>query len=161
MQEVFDAFAAVMRLLPPEPEIREAFIFATWKRVAGELLCEHAAAVKVDKDVLHVAVANLAWRKHLADLSGQMVFKLNAMLGGGAVRRIEFVINEENVLAHRGEAGTSGADREFIALAESETEGDLNRSAQGIEDETLRHVFLLAAGRCLARRRLHSQADRH
>lgn len=159
MHEVFDAFAAVMRSMPPDPDIREAFVFATWKRVAGELLCEHAVPVKFDEDVLHVAVSNVAWQKHLADLSPQMLFKLNAILGHGTVLRIEFAVDENFVLASRQRLTMEKADDEFISLAESETTGDVIRAARQIEDENLRNAFLLAAGRCLARKELRSRTE--
>ena len=159
MHEVFDAFAAVMRSMPPDPDIREAFVFATWKRVAGELLCEHAVPARFDQDVLHIAVSNIACQKHLADQSPQMLFKLNAILGNGPVRRIVFVIEENYVIATRERPAKDTADEEFISLAERETTGDVMRSARQIEDDDLRNAFLLAAGRCLARRELHYKAE--
>ena len=158
MHEVFDAFAAVMRSLPPDPEIREAFIFAAWRRVAGGLLCEHAAPARVEGDLLHVAVSSFAWQRHLADLSAQMVFKLNAILGSGSVRRIEFDIDEEYVIEQRRNGGDRIPDNEFIELAESESAGAVTESANAIDDESLRNAFLLAAGRCLARRAKYSEA---
>ena len=97
--------------------------------------------------------------RHLADLSPQMLFKLNAILGNGTVRRIEFVVDEKCVIATRERPSKDTADEEFISLAERETTGDVMRSARQIEDDDLRNAFLLAAGRCLARRELHYKAE--
>ena len=156
MHEVFDAFAAVMRSLPPDPEVHEAFVFATWKRVAGDLLTGHAVPAAIDENVLRVAVSNIAWQRHLTDLSPQMLFRLSAILGTGTVRRIEFFIDEDRVKDGKRKPEEK-ADEDFISLAESETSGDVMRAARKIEDENLRNAFLLAAGRCLARRKRHAK----
>lgn len=155
MQEVFNTFSAVLSSADLDVGARKAFVFAAWKRIAGELLYEHAVPVRLEVSILSVAVSNRAWQKHLTDLCRQMLFRLNEIVGSGTVTRIEFVVDEGAVTADRNPRPRSEDDDAFNALAENEMSGELRRAAEAIEDEGLRNAFLLAAGRCLVRRNAH------
>src|SRR5438067_501629 len=98
MDELFRWFPAILDELGPNEEIRRAMVFAAWRRTAGELLNERSAAIAFDGKKLVVAVADETWKKHLADLSAQMIYKLNAALRPGAVAFIEFRVDKKAIL---------------------------------------------------------------
>lgn len=133
--------------------LREAMIFATWRRIAGEGLAEQTAPLRLNADRLVIAVSNLTWQRHLQDLAGQMLFKLNASLGKPSVSYIEFEINEEAV--SRGRRGRIGVDdAEMQKGADAELTLELRQAAMAIADVELRKQFLAAAGACLVRKSL-------
>ena len=135
--------------------VREAIVFAAWRRIAGEALAGHTAPIKLKNSTLSVAVANLMWQRQLKDLCGQMLFKLNAALGAAAVSFIELEIDEDAVLRERERASRAATPRDDRESA-AEITPELMQSAAKIADEDLRRQFLLAAGSCLARRKRKS-----
>ena len=153
MQEMFRAIPGLLEQLEANETAREALACALWRRVAGDLLAEHTVPIALTRSRLVVAVSGIAWRRQLEDLSGQMVFKLNAALGSRAVEFIEFIVDAEAV----DKAGLNSV-RRTTAAAELKERGkleistDLARAADAIEDDNLRSMFLEAAASCLARR---------
>jgi hypothetical protein len=154
MEDLFRALPKLLREFEDTAEIREAVALAAWRRVAGQSLCEHAVPFRLYNKHLIVAVANLTWKKHLEHLSGQMIFKLNSMLGQAVVTFIEFRVDEEMVLEERAKnkiPTISSEEQEEIAL--EEVTPKLRGAADAIKDDNLRYQFLLAAGSCLARKK--------
>lgn len=150
MLDLFRTLPRVLHDAEDIDEIREAIVFAAWRRIAGESLGEHAVPVRLEGTTLIIAVRNLTWQRHLKDLCGQMVFKLNAALGAPLVTYVDLQIDEDAVLAKRSIAG---ADEEVLRRrAETEISPELRKAADNIADEELRKQFLLAAGNCLVRR---------
>ena len=153
MEDLFRALPKLLREFDDTDEIREAVALAAWRRVAGQSLCEHAVPFRLYNKHLIVAVANQTWKKHLEHLSGQMIFKLNSMLGQAVVTFIEFRVDEETVLEERAKnkiPTISREEQEEIAL--EEVTPKLRGAADAIKDDNLRYQFLLAAGSCLARK---------
>src|SRR5215210_294806 len=109
---MLDLFRTLPRLVTDiegaEP-LREALVCAAWRRIAGQALADHTAPVKLENATLRVAVSNLMWQRHLKDLCGQMLFKLNAAVGIPAVSYIELEINEKAVLQERSKMSRSFA----------------------------------------------------
>ena len=135
-------------------ELSEAMVFAAWRRVIGEELRERAVPFRLYQKHLIVAVADETWKRHLESLSGQMLFKLNAVLGKPTVTFIEFrvdvkTVDEERARIHKEQ--TSKLEQERIAL--KNVPESLAQAAEKIEDDELRKNFLLAAGSCLARKK--------
>ena len=153
MLDIFRTLPGILDDIEGAEMVREAVVFAAWRRIAGDALAQHTVPVRLDKTRLFVAVSNLTWQRHLKDLCGQMVFKLNAALGTPVVTFIELQINEQVVLDHRSKSAKAD-DLELRHEAEKEISPELARAASGITDEELRRQFLLAAGNCLVRRRL-------
>lgn len=131
--------------------IKEALVFAAWRRIAGEALGEHTAPVKLEGATLTVAVLSLTWQRHLKDLGGQMLFKINAALGAPMVSFIQLDIDEAAVVRDRGTLRRR-VDADMDRLAEREITAELKLAAAKIEDEELRNQFLAAAGNCLVRK---------
>ena len=147
MEQLFGAIPSVLSGLVTNDKTDEAVVFAAWKRCAGDLLKTRTAAVEFFENRLVVAVADETWARHLEDLSPQMLYKLNASLGKGTVKFIEFRINEKAVNAVRENTeAVSVTDNKPVEIAPS-----LAAAAEAIEDESLREQFLCAAGNYLAK----------
>lgn len=93
MQQLFGAISEILAGLKTDGQVDQALVFAAWKRCAGELLSTRTAPLEFVENRLVVAVADETWRRHLEDLSPQMLVKINESLGHGTVKRIEFRIN--------------------------------------------------------------------
>src|SRR5690349_945175 len=83
---VFDAIEA-------SDEVRDAFVFAAWRSVAGEQVFERTTPLSVEEKRLVIAVSDKTWKRNLETLASQLLFKLNAALGKPLVDFIEFRIS--------------------------------------------------------------------
>jgi len=154
MLDIFRTLPGILGDMEGVEVVREAVVFAAWRRIAGESLTAHAVPVGLENGTLRIAVSNLNWQRNLKDQCGQMLFKLNAALGATTVTYIELQIDEQAVLNSR--TGPQPQDDAFRAAAEKEISDDLTQAAASIEDEELRRQFLLAAGSCLVRKKRRS-----
>ena len=149
MLDLFRTLSGVLRDAENVDEIRQAIVFAAWRRIAGDSLSEHTAPISLENTRLVVAVSSLTWQRHLEDLCGQMVFKLNAALGAPLVTYVELRVDETFVRSSK----ESRDESELRQQAEREIPPELRSAADKITDEELRKQFLLAAGNCLVRKR--------
>lgn len=156
MEALFRSLPALLDALPDNENVREAVVFAAWRKIAGDQLGTHTAPVGFKENRLLVAVPDNSWKKNLASLSSQMIFKINTALNSPVVTYIEFIVDTKK-------AGKAGIDKtvttDDIATIASEITPELRQSAAIIEDEKLRHEFLLAAAICLARRAKLAASD--
>jgi hypothetical protein len=152
MEDLFRAIPAILTEFDDNEFVREAVVFAAWRRAAGETLREQAVPVELIQDRLVIAVASKMWKRHLEDLSRQMIFKLNAVLGSAQVRFIEFQVDGAKVENERRAAAEKNT---FIRTrnVSDEITPELRRAADAIRDDKMREIFLEAAGGCLARKR--------
>ena len=154
MNELFRALPALLKEFDENEAVREAVTFAAWRKIAGESLRQHAVPFRLDQKRLTIAVKSETWRKHLEHLSGQMIFKLNSVLGQAVVTYIEFIVNEKAVEKENFRDNKPAlSDEELEELALEEVTPKMRRSADAIKDDNLRYQFLLAAGSCLARKK--------
>jgi hypothetical protein len=160
MQDLFRALPKLLREFEDTEEVREAVAFAAWRKIAGEALREHAVAIRLFNKHLIVAVADKMWKRHLESLSGQMIFKLNSVLGQAVVTFIEFRIDEETLREqHSKKREKQISDEQQRELALDEVTPKMRRAADNIKDDNLRYQFLLAAGSCLARKKKMTDND--
>jgi hypothetical protein len=153
MEDLSKLLPLLLKQMDDNEPLREAVVFATWRRIAGEGLREHTAPVRLYQKHLVIAVTSERWEKYLRDLSGQMIFRLDAALGQPAVSYIEFRVDEDAVLESRRNRGVTGVDAdEFRELALEKITPQMRSQADAIKDDLLRYEFLLAAGSCLARK---------
>ncbi|MDQ3181724.1 MAG: DUF721 domain-containing protein [Acidobacteriota bacterium] len=153
MNELFRALPKLLKEFDDNEELREAVTLAAWRKIAGEALRKHAVPFRLFKKHLVVAVRDKMWKRHLEMLSGQMIFKLNSVLGQAVVTFIEFRIDEETVLREtKTEQTATISDEELKEIALEKVTPKLRHSADAIKDDNLRYQFLLAAGSCLARK---------
>lgn len=154
MEDLFRALPALLKEFDENEALREAVVFAAWERAAGQSLAQHAVPFRLFQKHLIIAVASEMWKRHLEMLSGQMIFKLNSLMRQAAVTFIEFRVDEKTVLeAKNKNQQTSLSVLEQNEIALDEVTPKMRASADAIEDDNLRYLFLLAAGSCLARKK--------
>ena len=141
MEQLFGALSDVLAGLGPNSETDEALAFIAWGRCAGEQLKDRTKPVSFFEKRLVVAVKDLTWRRNLEELSPQLIAKLNAVLGEGMVRFIEFRI-DPSALQERIEKPADARDRRDVSPA-------VSAAAESISDTDLRERFLDAASSCL------------
>jgi len=149
---------ALIRALPKlisaagdSEEVAEVAARIAWRRTAGDPLCQHAVPFRLFRTTLVISVSDAIWQKQMAALSGQLLSRLNAMLGQGAITFIEFRIDPDTVEKERaahGRIANPMAAEEILSSVPRE----LLAAAESIPDEALRRRFLLAAGASLMRR---------
>lgn len=153
MKELFSALPILLEAQKDNEIVREAVVFAAWRRVVGESLCENTVPVRLYKKHLIVAVADESWKRYIENLSGQMIFKLNSALRSPEVTFIEFRVDEKTLAEAKGKKQPKITDEEMEQIALENISPKLRRIADRIKDDNLRYQFLLAAGGCLERKK--------
>ncbi len=148
MEQIFGSIGGVVRSIEGNDRTGEALAFAAWSRSAGEMLRERTVPVGFQRKRLIIAVSDIAWQRHLEDLSGQMLAAVNRLLGHGAVSFIEFQIDEKAVETVRKKPA------ELDSEALENVDQGLALAANAIANEDLRKQFLITASRCLAKRNI-------
>lgn len=152
MDELIRALPKLLRAAGETEEVLEAAALVAWRRVAGEALRTQAVPFRLYRKTLIVAVKDATWQKQLEAMSGQLLFRLNSLLGQAVVTYIEFRIDPRTVqavsAAHLHTADREEQERRALKSAS----GEVATAASAIEDEHLRRRFLLAAGSCIDRR---------
>src|SRR5919197_4393903 len=101
MDDLFRALPELLRAAGEVEEVAEAAALVAWRRVAGEGLRAQAVPFRLYRKTLVVAVADATWQKQLEPMSGQLLFRLNSLLGQAVVTFIEFRIDPKTVNAER------------------------------------------------------------
>lgn len=127
-------------------EVAQAACFVAWKQIAGEGLRGNAVPLCLDDRTLVVAVADAAWQKQMQSLSGQLLFRLNSLLGQPVVTFLEFCEDPGTVAQARVELTNRAEAPESAPIP-----AELMSAAAGIHDEDLRRAFLGAATSCIRR----------
>jgi hypothetical protein len=143
----------LLRAAGETEEVMEAAALVAWRRVAGEGLRAQAVPFRLYRKTLIVSVLDATWQKQLEAMSGQLLFRLNSLLGQAVVTYIEFRIDPKTVRAERSRMQvqeTNRVEQERRALLS--VSGEISAAADAIHDDDLRHRFLLAAGSCIDRR---------
>ncbi len=153
MDELFRALPALLKQFDDNEDLREAVVFAAWRKIAGESLGRHTVPIRLFKNHLIIAVSGETWKKHLEKLAGQMIFRINSVLERAEVNFIEFRVDRKSIEKAARRPTGRPTDDEVIEAATAELDDAMLRSAESIRDENLRYQFLLAAGSCLARKR--------
>ena len=146
MERLFDAIPDVLKGLAADRGTSDALVFAAWKQCAGKLITERTEPVEYFESRLVVAVADASWRAHLEDLSPQMIARMNATVGQGSVKFIEFRV-DASVFR---EGKNSSVEKSEPPLAELSSR--LTDAANAISDQRLRNSFLAAAAAYLAKK---------
>jgi hypothetical protein len=153
MDDLIRTLPKLLRAAGETEEVMEAAALVAWRRVAGEGLRAQAVPFRLYRKTLIVAVADVTWQKQLEAMSGQLLFRLNSLLGQAVVTYIEFRIDPKTVRAERAHAQvevTNRIEQERRALQSISSE--ISAAADAIHDDDLRRRFLLAAGSCIDRR---------
>ena len=100
MEGLIKSLPAVLRASGNAPEVIEAAAIAAWKHAAGDGLKDHAVPMCLQDRTLKIAVADPIWQKQLHRMRGQMLFRVNSLLGQPLVGAIEFVVDPEVANKH-------------------------------------------------------------
>lgn len=124
-------------------ELAEAAAKIAWLRIAGDGLRNHAVALRLSGETLMVAVADTVWQKQLRDMSPELIYRINKLLGRETVKFIEFRIDPAALTSGR-RTGKPAAGQPLPA--------NIVSAAADIEDVELRDRFIRAAANCIHRR---------
>jgi hypothetical protein len=139
MNQLIKSLPGVLRAAGDSVEVVEAAAIAAWKYAAGEALKDHAVPLKLENRTLKVAVADTIWQKQLSSMQGQLLFRINSILGQPVVGTLEFVIDSKLVRT-RVERQTPVEE-----LLDNEVPLELWSAANAIQDKELRKRFLKTA----------------
>lgn len=146
MDDLIRALPNLLRAAGDAEEVAEAAALVAWRRVAGEALRGQAVPFRLHRKLLVVAVPDTAWQKQLESISGQLIFRLNSLLGQPVVTYIEFRVDPATVRSERARLGQRDFDRDAHERRALSNARQLADAADAIQDEDLRRRFLLAAG---------------
>ena len=150
MDALIRALPKLLRAAGETEEVLEVAAMVAWRRVAGAGLREQAVPFRLYRKTLVVSVLDATWQKQLEAISGQLIFRINSLLGQAAVTFIEFRVDPRTVRAARKQKGPDREGQERRALESAA--GQLSDAAEAIQDDDLRRRFLIAAGSCINRR---------
>src|SRR4029078_3270564 len=131
MSHLIKSFPQVLRAAGESAEVAEAAAIAAWKHAAGDGLQEDAVPMRLENRTLTVAVANRIWQKQLTSMRGQMLFRVNTILGQPLIGSLDFVIDPK-VVKPRVE------QPEQNELLDNEVPLELWSAASSIHDKELR-----------------------
>lgn len=153
MDDLIRSLPKLLRVAGEGQEVVEAAVMAVWRRVAGEQLRGQAVPFRLYQKTLIVHVADTMWQRQLEAVSGQLLFRLNSLLGQAMVTYIEFRVDQKTVQEARAALPhePDRAEQEKQALATATASGQLSTATQAIHDDDLRRRFLVAAGSCINR----------
>jgi hypothetical protein len=146
MNQLIKSLPTVLRASGNSAEVAEAAAIAAWKHAAGDGLKEHAVALKLENRTLTIAVADPIWQKQLNAMRGQLLFRVNTILGQPLVSAFNFVVDREHVKPHIEQP-------EQDEPLDNEVPLELWSAANTIHDQELRKNFLKTALRSLKRKR--------
>lgn len=146
MNQLIKSLPAILRAAGDSEEVAEAAAIAAWKHAAGEGLRDRAVAVKLENRTLRVSVSDAIWQKQLHSMRGQLLFRINTILGQPLVGALEFVI-DPNLVTPRA-APEEPHDQQL----DNEVPLELWSAANAINDRELRRSFLKTAVQALKRR---------
>ena len=146
MESLIKALPAILKASGAPEEVAEAACLALWRHAVGESLSLHAAPIQLREQKLTVAVEDNLWKRQLEQMRGQLLARLNYVLGHTLVTSIELRVDAKRVAASCSRS-TEPETRETDHAIPME----LMSVAAGIEDVGLRRAFLGAATSCIAR----------
>ena len=141
MEQLIKALPAILQAGGHSAEVVEAAAIAGWNHVTGDPLRRQAVATSLTGKTLIITVSDAIWQKQLESMRGQLLFRLNSILGRPLVNRLEFRIDD--TLSERAPA--AAAKKSSIETTEKEVSLELWSAANAIQDKQLRKAFLSAA----------------
>ena len=144
MNQLIKSLPTVLRASGNAAEVAEAAAIAAWRHAAGDGLKEHAVPLRLENRTLTVAVADRIWQRQLTSMRGQMLFRINSIVGQPLVSALDFVIDPKLVKPHVEPTPDEPLDNE-VPL-------ELWSAANAIKDKELRRNFLKTAMAALRRK---------
>ncbi len=145
MNQLIKSLPSVLRAAGDSEEVAEAAAIAAWKHAAGDGLKDLAVPQKLENRILIVSVADAIWQKQLHSMRGQLLFRVNSILGQPVVSAIEFVVDAKFARA-------LAEQKPKEQPLDNEVPLELWSAANAIQDKKLRKSFMKAAVLSLKRR---------
>lgn len=146
MDNLIRSLPAILAATGASGEVAEAACLAAWKHSIGEGLSSQTVPLKLENQILVVAVADVIWQKQLQQMRGQLLSRLNFVLGQPIVKSIDFRIDAQRVAKSRAPAHKEALEQEHYNVPT-----ELLSAVAGIADPDLRRAFLGAATSCIRR----------
>jgi hypothetical protein len=147
MDQLIKTLPAILKASGVSAEVAEAACIGAWKHAVGEGLSSQAVPLQLQSATLVVAVADAMWQKQLEQMRGQLLFRLNSVLGQALVKSLEFRIDPKRLAQARDHKDGSKKKK----LPDYDVPFELLSAAAAIEDVELRRAFLGAATSCVRR----------
>ena len=147
MNQLIKSLPTILRAAGDSEEVAQAAAIAAWKHAAGDGLKGRALPGKLENRTLTVAVADAIWQKQLHSMRGQLLFRVNTLLGQPLVSAIDFVIDPKLARAQAEQ------EKPKEELLDNEVPLELWSAANAIHDKELRKSFLKTALLSLRRKR--------
>ena len=97
MDNLIKTLPAILAAAGASEEVAEAACIAAWKHIVGEALGNHAVPVQLQNKKLVVVVEDNIWQRQLEQMRGQLLFRLNSLLGQTLVKSIELRIDPKTL----------------------------------------------------------------
>lgn len=152
MDTLIKTLPAILAAAGASDEVVEAACIAAWKHIVGKGLGNHAVPVQLQNQKLVVVVEDNIWQRQLEQMRGQLLSRLNSLLGKTLVKSIELRIDPKSLAKARGSREALKKERPDYKVP-----GELLTAASEIADVELRRVFLGAATSCI--RRVESKSE--
>ena len=146
MHKLIQTLPAILKASGASEEVAEAACLAAWKYAVGEGLSGHAVPIELRQQTLVVVVADSIWKKQLEQMRGQLLFRLNSVLGQTLVKSIELRIDSKTIELARAKQANRSKDE-----VDHKVPAELLSAAAEIADVELRRAFLGAAASCVRR----------
>jgi hypothetical protein len=150
MDQLINSLPALLQVAGDTEEIRKTAAAVAWDHVAGEALRLQTATLGLEQQRLSIAVSDAIWKRQLESMSGQLLFRLNSLLGHGVVKFIDFQVDP-------GAVQTAAEKRAAVQYRRAKPERELPvpfelvTAAATIHNSKLRKAFIGAAMSCARR----------
>jgi hypothetical protein len=133
-----------MRVARRSGEVATTAACVAWKHAAGELISKQTVVTGLQKQTLMVVVADIVWQRQMQSVSPQLIYKLNALLGTGTIRFIEYHVDttafiHDVAIDNPEPRATMALPAELITAAAAITEPKLRRSFLAAAESSMRY----------------------
>ncbi|MDQ2974650.1 MAG: DUF721 domain-containing protein [Acidobacteriota bacterium] len=146
MDNLIRTLPSILAACRASEDVAEAACVAAWKHAVGEALSRHAVPIGFQNKILVVAVEDVIWQRQLRQMCGQLLSRLNSVLGQPIVKAIELRIDAAKVASLCTPPPSQGQEQR-----DHDVPAELLSAAAGITDVALRRAFLGAATSCIRR----------
>lgn len=142
MQEIAKIIPQLLRMAQHSEEFAESACAFAWRASVGGAISRVSLPGKLHRKTLKVTVIDETWKRQLQRMSGQILFKMNGLLGTAIVTSLEFEVDTEVIRqAHR--------PLTFRLTNTVLTDPQLLEASQRIRNDRLREQFVRTASKYL------------
>ncbi|MEW6736194.1 MAG: DUF721 domain-containing protein [Acidobacteriota bacterium] len=152
MDGIIKLLPSLVRLAQNNEDVCESASFVAWRMAVGEAIARISLPIRLNRKTLVVAVIDETWQRQLEQISGQILFKLNTLLGSAVVTGVEFSVDPSVV-------PLTQSQKAVLIPSPPTPDPVLEQCAEQIADTDLRARFLKAASRYLQAQQVHDKSD--